>query len=233
MKRSHIHRSIERYLDGKMSAGERQAFEEAAVRDPELAEMLRAEEMIRSAVTRERASMRMDESRLRTHLSAVLEGLPVHSPLPSALVGKGAALGTSLVKTIGTVIGVLGVVGVSFFLFTAEPDEHNIRSGSAVGGNASPSDTREMVNPAEAQEERGIDAVMNRGGSPQDAVGTSPRETGGRLGNAAELSTTGDREGRVGNARDVGSEGSAVLSSDTVRVKVKVNMRDLGKDGNR
>jgi len=104
---------VERYLDGRMSPGEAAAFHHRVASDERLRRMLRAEQIIRGTVERDRRAIPHDHARTRTRALALVAATPAVPQAGPAATGWAWLHGMK-----GIVAAVAGTVIVAGSLVT-------------------------------------------------------------------------------------------------------------------
>ncbi|MBI5647661.1 MAG: hypothetical protein HY962_12090 [Ignavibacteriae bacterium] len=217
MNTMNMERLIEKYFDGALSPAERLDFERLAAGDPALMRSIQAEGSIREVFARDRARMHTDSGALQTHLAGMLKQVP---GTPASLPAAGGAstwLGAAAtIKITSIAVAVLGILGATYFL-TPDP-------GPADSLRAT---TEETVAPAAAAPAPAQAPVENT------VTGATRNDAGGRT--SAVRPEDEIRVLETDQVRDAGTgvaTGSAVMTSDTVRTRVNVNLNPIKKDEN-
>lgn len=214
MRTHQYHHLVDRYTRGDMSAAEQEEFRRLLESDPGLRNVLDSDRLITSALRNDRAAIPADHTRLEQHLMSVLRGGPSASPVASPAAAGGAALG---VKTVGTIIAGIGIVAGSIWF---------LRSGQDPVA-PQPSAPQQQLQPASPPAPGLPERDPARGGAAGERTipGYAPRHSG--VGDAGRDAVPA-REDRAGKPDPHSMNGSAVLSPDSVDVKLKLDRNKLG-----
>ncbi len=217
MNTMNMERLIEKYFDGALSPAERLDFERLAAGDPALMRSIQAEGSIRDVFARDRARIQTDSGALQTHLAGMLKQVP---GTPGALPAAGGAstwLGAAAtIKITSIAIAVLGILGATYLL-TPDPDPARSLRGTA----------EETIAPATAA------PAPARMPAENALTGASQDDAGNKTATVRPAEET--RTTEADQVRDAGTgvaTGSAVMTSDTVRTRVNVNLNPIKKDEN-
>ncbi len=216
MKRSEYHRLIDRYLEGEMRYSERESFEMTAARDADLGRMLETEKIIRRTLDGDRGMIRAEHTRLRSHLAAFLGTVPVNFTLPGA-AGSGA-VSAGIFKSAVSVISALGVVVLSLVVLLPSDPENRMAPASSP-------DPKTEVPDAPLLPDAGDEPVEYRD------IDSSPGFplTGAKNPSGAQGATPADEEAAPEIEPGVTSStpGASVLTSDTVRMRLNIDLKKL------
>jgi hypothetical protein len=214
MRTHQYHHLVDRYTRGDMNAVEQEEFRRLLENDPGLRNVLDSDRLISSAFRNDKAAIPADHTRLEQHLMSVLRGGPSASPVASPAAGGGVALG---VKTMATIVAGIGIVAGSLWYLRSGQD-------SVAPQPIAPQQQLQPASPPAP----GLPARdPSSGGTAGERTlpGYEARHAGG---SDAGRNAVPGREERAGKPDAHSMNGSAVLSPDSVDVKLKLDRNKLG-----
>ncbi|MBL0176605.1 MAG: hypothetical protein IPP94_15295 [Ignavibacteria bacterium] len=219
MRRTEEERMIDRYHDNVMGPDERLAFEQRLASDAEFAATYRAEVLIRRTLAKDRLAIPTDHSKTRNRVLGVLSTVPGGMVAPVA--GGGFGLGSLAASKLATIVAAaLGIVGSTMLLTSSHEPENRLRLPAPGMINMERAIPPPVSEPAVTTEERSAgDAVpAQREAARAVPAGMQP---------AARTEEQLDDETRSRGSADAG--GATVISSDSVRMKLKLDLKKIHK----
>jgi hypothetical protein len=208
--RSNKERLIERYISGRMGQAEQREFLARAEHDPALRRMLKAEQVIGSAIAHDRAAIPLvgmePGAKVLAKLAATNPAGVGAATGTAATAGAGSAVaGSSLLGTMFAkiVLGVVGIVGVAVGTFMIAPALRTTPEATpAARGNSAAHAPR-------------LDAPKAPAPASTSPAGdrTSSSATDGRAIDAAHTVQSSTASPRSGSERSLGAMGMGEISS--------------------
>lgn len=225
--------AIERYLSGKMSPAEEQNLHRLAASDPELKRALRVELSIRRAFAADRAAVPVEDPHTRASLVAALGSLGTAGAAGTASAAPAAGfLAGGFAKILGVGVVALGLGSSAYFL----PGMIDSEPGSPAMGTSAPAliATPAPAAPSALQVSDTLTAATQQpevmreiSSAPEPAAAPVADNTPEVVEQPAAPSRPATTQ-PAPKARDTAETARpVVVASDSVRVKVNLNLEGL------